>query len=190
MPVAADGSTRTLLPSLQITRCTEGRRSELSRSPPARTIVAAMIVTPHMLVGAACASKARSIGGALAIGVLSHLALDAVPHRDYRLKASGGLVLGTDLVVGTLGVLGLSRGSEILLAGAAGGVLPDVIALAERSLRVYPVGWAHATAHTDSRPSPMLSASIQGLTALLGALALAKASKYGVWSLGSEGPPG
>lgn len=158
--------------------------------PPGVLSSPPMIATPHMLVGAACASRARTVRGALTIGVLTHLALDAVPHRDYRLKASGGLVLGIDLVVGTLGVVGLSRGSEILLAGAAGGVLPDVIALAERSLGVYPVGWAHATAHTDSRPSPLLSASIQGLTAVLGALALAKASKYGVRSRGSEGLPG
>ncbi|MGA7705725.1 MAG: hypothetical protein WB998_12605 [Solirubrobacteraceae bacterium] len=135
-----------------------------------------MIATPHMLVGAACASRARTVGGALAIGALTHLLLDAIPHRDYRLDASGGLVLGTDMAAGTLSAVCLSRGSRVRLAGAVGGVLPDVLALAERALGRSPVGTAHATAHTDSRPSPLLSASIQGLVAVAGAVALAKAS--------------
>lgn len=129
-----------------------------------------------MLVGAACASKARTVRGALAIGALTHLLLDAIPHRDYRLRASGGLVLAADLAAGALCVAYLSRGSRVRLAGALGGVLPDVLALAERGLGRSPVGCAHATAHTDSRPSPLLSASIQGLSVAAGALALAKAS--------------
>lgn len=135
-----------------------------------------MIATPHVLVGAACASKARTIGGALAIGALTHLLLDAVPHRDYRLGASGGLVLGTDLATGTLSAVYLSRGSRVRLAGALGGVLPDILALGERAFGRSPVGCAHAIAHTDSRPSPLLSAAIQGLTVVFGAFVLAKAS--------------
>jgi hypothetical protein len=131
-----------------------------------------MIATPHMLVGAACASRARSVGGALAIGALTHLLLDAVPHRDYPLRTFGGLVLGADLTLGTLAVVCLSDGSEVQLAGAFGGVLPDVIALLERATGRSPIGCAHATAHTDSRPSPLLSASIQGFMAVMGALAL------------------
>jgi hypothetical protein len=124
-----------------------------------------MIATPHMLVGAASALKARSVGGALAVGALTHLALDAVPHRDYRRGAFGGLALTADLACGTLAVVRLSGGSELLLAGALGGVLPDVVGLAERALGVSPAGWAHATIHSDSRPSPGCSAAIQGLTA-------------------------
>jgi hypothetical protein len=112
------------------------------------------------------------VGGGLAIGVLTHLTLDAVPHRDYRLDAWGGLALTADLAVGTLAVLRLSGGSEVLLAGAVGSVLPDVVAFAERAFGVSPIGWAHATAHTDSLPSPLLSTTIQGLTAIMAALAL------------------
>lgn len=135
-----------------------------------------MIATPHMLVGAACASRARTVAGAVAIGAMTHLLLDAVPHRDYRLGAWGGLVLGTDLAGGALSVACLSRGSKVRLAGAVGGVLPDVIALGERAAGRSLLGSAHASAHTDSRPSPLLSASIQGLFALAGAGVLAKAS--------------
>jgi hypothetical protein len=131
-----------------------------------------MIATPHMLVGGVGALKARSVGAALAIGALTHLALDAVPHRDYRLGALGGLALTADLAAGTLAVARLSGGSEVVLAGALGGVLPDVVGLAERALGVSPTGWAHATIHSDARPSPWRSAAIQGLTAMTAALVL------------------
>jgi hypothetical protein len=131
-----------------------------------------MIATPHMLVGAAGALKARSVGGALAIGVLTHLALDAVPHRDYRLGASGGMALTADLACGTLAVARLSGGSEVLLAGALGGVLPDVVRLAEGAFAISPTGWVHATVHSDSHMSPWRSAAIQGLTAMAAALVL------------------
>lgn len=137
-----------------------------------------MVATPHMLAGAAGASRARSVGGALAIGVLMHLALDSVPHRDYRLGASGGLAFTADLACGTLAVARLSGGSEVLLAGALGGVLPDVVGLAERALGVAPTGWVHATIHSDSRPSPWCSAAIQGLTALTAALVLGAADGH------------
>ncbi|MGC2373514.1 MAG: hypothetical protein WA484_06545 [Solirubrobacteraceae bacterium] len=136
-----------------------------------------MIATPHMLAGAAGALKARSVGGGLAIGVLTHLVLDAVPHRDYRLGALGGLVLTADLTAGTLAVVRLSGGSEVLLAGALGGVLLDVVGLAERALGVSPTGWAHATIHSDARPSPWCSAAIQGLTAVTAALVLRAAAR-------------
>lgn len=135
-----------------------------------------MVATPHMLVGAAGALRARSVGGALAIGALTHLALDAVPHRDYRLGAWGGLTLTADLACGTLAVACLSGKSEILLAGALGGVLPDVVGLAERAFADSPAGWVHATVHTDSRPSPWRSAAIQGFAALTAALVLRAAA--------------
>ena len=131
-----------------------------------------MIATPHMLAGAAGALKARSVGGGLAIGVLTHLALDAVPHRDYRVGALGGLALTADLAAGTLAVARLSGGSEVVLAGALGGVLPDLARLVEGAVAISPTGWAHGTIHTDSRPSPWRSAAIQGLTAVTAGLAL------------------
>jgi hypothetical protein len=56
------------------------------------TIVRAMIATLHMLVGAVSALKA--LGGRRALhdrGAHAPDPLDAVPHRDYRLGALGGL---------------------------------------------------------------------------------------------------
>ncbi len=136
-----------------------------------------MVATTHMLVGAACALRARSPVGGLAIGVLTHLALDAVPHRDYRRGALGGLTLTADLTTGTLAVWRLSDRSEVVLAGALGGVLPDVVRLAERSLGVTLTGWAHDTIHAAGRPPAWRSAAVQGLTAVTAALALSRPSR-------------
>jgi hypothetical protein len=144
----------------------------LAGDPLIRSIVGRVIATPHMLAGAAAASKARSVSAALAIGALTHLALDAVPHRDYRLGAFRGVALTADLAIGTFATARLSRGSAVSLAGALGGVLPDVVSLGERVLGVAPIGWAHATIHSDSRPLPWCSAAIQGFTAVTAALVL------------------
>ena len=130
-----------------------------------------------MLVGAARALRARSPVGGLAIGVLTHLALDAVPPRDYRREALGGLALTADLTAGTLAVWRLSDRSEVVLAGALGGVLPDVVRIAERSLGVKLTSWAHDTVHTAGRPPAWWSAAVQGLTAVTAALALTRPSR-------------
>jgi hypothetical protein len=143
------------------------------------TIVPAMVATTHMLVGAAGALKTRSAAGGLAIGALTHLVLDAVPHRDYRWDALGGLALTADLAAGTLAVCRLSNRSKVVLAGALGGALPDVVSLAERRLGVTLASWVHDTIHTDSRPPAWRSAAIQGLTALTAAFALRAAGPAG-----------
>jgi len=131
-----------------------------------------MIATPHMVAGAAGATKARSTTGAVAIGTLTHLVLDGVPHRDYRMDTFGGLALIADTTIGTLVVWRLSKGSKVLLAGALGGMLPDLLRLIERALHINLTTWAHNTIHTPSRPSPWRSAAAQGLVAGAAALAL------------------
>jgi hypothetical protein len=135
-------------------------------------MVRAMIATTHMLVGGAAALKTRSIRRAVAIGALTHLLIDAIPHRDYRRKAFGGLALLADLAVGAMSVCGLSHGSTTALAGALGGVLPDVLRAAEQTAGVPATSWAHDTAHTDRRPAAWDSAMAQGAIALAAAAAL------------------
>lgn len=44
-----------------------------------------MILTPHILVGAAIASKIPNIWG-LILAFLSHFILDAIPHWEYSIK--------------------------------------------------------------------------------------------------------
>jgi hypothetical protein len=83
-----------------------------------------MVATTHMLAAGALALKARSLKHGLAIGVLSHLMLDAVPHRDYRWSKLSGLALALDLTGGALTVGKLSgvprawRRTQISSSGA------------------------------------------------------------------------
>ncbi len=136
-----------------------------------------MVATTHMLAAGALAVKARSVKHALAIGVLSHWMLDAVPHRDYRWGAFGGLVLALDLTGGAVAVSGLSGGSPPVLAGALGGVLPDVVRSGERVLHLKLTRTLHDTIHTPSRPPAWSALALQGLTAAGAALVLRRATR-------------
>jgi hypothetical protein len=96
-----------------------------------------MLVTNHVLSGAAIGAATRRIGPAFALGVLSHFALDAVPHwgkpqwatrqghGDFmRVAVSDGL---TGLaVMGALTALAPRGGRAAVLAGMAGAALPDL----------------------------------------------------------------
>ena len=137
-----------------------------------------MVATTHMLAAGALALKARSLKHGVAIGVLSHLLLDAVPHRDYRWNRLGGLALALDLTGGALAVGRLSGGSPVVLAGALGGVLPDVVRPVERVLHLKFMGPLHDTIHTSSRPPAWSSVVVQWLTAAGAALPLRRADRY------------
>lgn len=138
-----------------------------------------MIATPHMLVGAAVALNARSVKGGLALGILSHLALDAVPHSEYRLGALGGLVLAADLTGGALAVCKLSDGSEVVLAGALGGVVPDILRFAEGVLNIRIAKRVHDPIHADSDPPLWGGTATQGLAVATAALVLRTAARRG-----------
>ncbi|MHB1538732.1 MAG: hypothetical protein ACYCUM_12555 [Solirubrobacteraceae bacterium] len=131
-----------------------------------------MIATPHMLAGAAAATRVRTPAAGLAVGALTHLLLDAVPHRDYRRAALGGLVLAADLTAGTISVRLLAGRSRVTLAGAIGGLLPDLLSSAERALPLSPIRSAHSMFHTTSRTSAGVSGAVQGLVMLAAAMLL------------------
>ena len=42
-----------------------------------------MIITPHMLVGAAIGSQSPNLWIAFCLGVVSHFLIDILPHWDY-----------------------------------------------------------------------------------------------------------
>ena len=88
-----------------------------------------MIATPHALAGAFAARFARTPRGALAAGVISHLALDRIPHTDYRLDNRKAIL--ADLAAATVLTAMLSRRHRLAAAGAFGGVLPDLAMAAE-----------------------------------------------------------
>lgn len=91
-----------------------------------------MVITPHSLVGALVGARRRSVGSAFAAGVKSHFALDRVPHYDYSLDGLRGKTTAAAelaLVAALLRRRGL-KATEV--AGAVGGIAPDVICLLER----------------------------------------------------------
>ncbi len=106
-----------------------------------------MVLSVHTLVGGALGA-AMNVSPALSlfVGIISHFALDAIPHADYPLHSiekdgngKGTLVkdrrfvrdlavYGLDLIVGFTVLFLFTHGSPnfwAVLAGAVGGCIPD-----------------------------------------------------------------
>jgi len=78
-------------------------------------------VLAHMAVGAAAGSLVGGRGAAFGLGVVSHVALDIIPHYEFeRIWIEVSAVL---LFFGTMLVLG--QGASPIFWGALGAVLPD-----------------------------------------------------------------
>lgn len=43
-----------------------------------------MIITPHLLLGAAIGAKIKHFGWIIVLGIVSHFILDKIPHWDYE----------------------------------------------------------------------------------------------------------
>lgn len=125
-----------------------------------------MTLTTHAIVGAAVAELFPSNPAAAFIAAfLSHLAIDAIPHWDYKLHSyrrdpndplNGDMVLGKDFWIDIAKIsfdffLGIflslilfshldqpTQNSAIVILGAIGGMLPDACQFAYWKLRVEP----------------------------------------------------
>ena len=122
-----------------------------------------MIATPHALAGAFAARFARTPRGALAAGVISHLALDRIPHTDYRLDNHKAML--ADLAAATVLTATLSRRHRLAAAGAFGGVLPDVAMMAELRTGLRLTLPLHHANHTSIEPPVAIGVLTQLLTA-------------------------
>jgi hypothetical protein len=106
-----------------------------------------MTAPPHYAIGAASAlfiqkylpagsgDKTR-VACALGVAILSHVAADAIPHAEHFFQ---GRRLALELVVETVVMLAVLVGASrsplvaaIILAGMAGGALPDSFAILSR----------------------------------------------------------
>lgn len=101
-----------------------------------------MTGTTHALAGAAVGALVKRPVWAVIAGVLSHAALDFIPHRDYN-RASGLL----PDIAGSLAVLAVcaQSGKSEAVAGAIGGLLPDLENVAARrnsgKRKLFPSHW-------------------------------------------------
>ncbi|UCC69317.1 MAG: hypothetical protein JSV79_05230 [Armatimonadota bacterium] len=90
-----------------------------------------MIAAVHALTGAALGGLCQSRGQAAALGAISHLAADALPHRDLKVSEEA-VLLGA-----ALGMIGVTQGwGSREFAGAVGAVLPDVENVVARALDI------------------------------------------------------
>jgi hypothetical protein len=122
-----------------------------------------VVATPHALAGAFASRFARTPRSALAAGVISHLALDRVPHTDYGL-ANRKLLLA-DLAAAALVTAALTRRHRLAATGAFGGVLPDLAMVAELRTGVRVTLPLHHANHTSIEPPVVVGVLTQILTA-------------------------
>jgi hypothetical protein len=122
-----------------------------------------MVATPHALAGAFASRFARSPRGALATGVISHLALDRIPHTDYRLANRKALF--ADLAAATVLTTMLARRHRLAAAGAFGGVLPDLAMVAELRTGLRVTQPLHRANHTSIEPPVVVGVLTQLITA-------------------------
>lgn len=143
-----------------------------------------MTLATHAVVGAAAAQLFPS-NPALAFlaAFLSHFAMDAIPHWDYKLLSKNGedMVIGKEFIIDLMRVgfdflLGITlsflffqpEGQPIqwtILIGAVGGVLPDPLQFAYWKFRHEPLlslQRFHIRAHAKKRfKNPFMGISLQ-----------------------------
>jgi len=98
-----------------------------------------MILTAHLLAGAALASKIQPAPLAFVLAFLSHYFLDIIPHWEYstenikekrwRKSFPDFLKVGADICVGILLILIFSNKQPIIYAGAFAAILADGLTL-------------------------------------------------------------
>ncbi len=99
-----------------------------------------MILTPHLLIGAAIGSRLPSYGGVFALSIILHYLLDALPHREYQIEnlknglnkkfVIDGLKVAVDFFFGLGLVIWLTHNRpdfSFVMTGALSAALPDFL---------------------------------------------------------------
>lgn len=124
-----------------------------------------MIATPHALAGALASRFTRGPRAALVAGAISHLALDRIPHTDYGLDNRKAML--ADIAAATLVTAALARRHRLAAAGALGGVLPDLMMVAELRTGLRVTLPLHHANHTSIEPPVVVGVLTQLLTTAL-----------------------
>ena len=136
----------------------------------------------HLVAGSAVGALTPSLPIACAAGIGSHVALDAVPHRDYQTWTANGIDTVVGLVVVALFARRLPRRARArAIAGAWAGVMPDIEVVACRAgllaeeAKRFPT---HSGKVRHGRGGP-LSTVILWISAVAGAMFAVRAIRNG-----------
>lgn len=97
-----------------------------------------MIITCHLLFGAAIAQKTQNPALGLFFAFLSHFLLDFIPHQEYGVNFKQKfwkaplldfLKVGADFLLGILVISAINKNMILALAGGFAAIIPDVIAV-------------------------------------------------------------
>jgi len=94
-----------------------------------------MVLTPHILVGAAVGTQVSNIWVAFLFGLISHYLIDFLPHWDYldvfKINNYKHIIkVSLDLIIGTVLVLSLTWSEFniiIIFSAIFGSLLPDFL---------------------------------------------------------------
>jgi len=123
-----------------------------------------MVITPHMLVGAAIGAQASNFWSVFLLGTVSHYLLDALPHWDYLYKVKINnpnhiMKIGLDFILGSVLILILSWSSPVkilILIGAIAALLPDIAEVLYSNFKLACLKWSsefHRKIHNSKRIS-------------------------------------
>lgn len=123
-----------------------------------------MVITPHMLVGAAVGSQFNNPWSVFILGLFSHYILDALPHWDYLFKVRIAnpdhlRKIGLDFILGGFFVLILGWSSTqklFILIGIIAALLPDFLEVLYQNFDIKwlrPLSKFHHKIHFQKRLS-------------------------------------
>jgi len=159
-----------------------------------------VLLTNHVLSGALIGALARRPLPALAAGVASHFALDAVPHwgdwgsrrRFLRVAAADGLI--SLAVAGAIAAVSPADRRSAVVAGMAGAALPDL-----DKPGIMWLGWSpypsavcrfHVRIQDEARGRAPYEVLAAGACAAVVLLVLRRSRPAATAAAGSAGPPG
>lgn len=85
-----------------------------------------MYFTTHLSCGLFCGALTKNSLGALCLGLVSHAALDMIPHHDYDSVGGAAVDIASGLVILSAMQTLFPGLSGPLLWGAIGGTIPDL----------------------------------------------------------------
>ena len=121
-----------------------------------------MVITPHLLAGAAIGTHSPNVWVAFCLGLISHYLLDALPHCEYlddiKISKFSQLVkIFIDFIIGAIIVLIISWPLKIIIiSGIIGALLPDFIEFFYKNFKIRlfrPLSLFHYKIHYYKRVS-------------------------------------